>query len=121
MLGIIFAPVTDLLGVCKHLDDSERASTETMGKEINNEGFIGNYSVDFQSYQSLWLIQAGYEREDREVIATRSGLETKMIDDCIKFIQPKRHNVRDRQTQITSGAHHYTLKFRCIALVRHQD
>ena len=64
-----------MLGVCKHFDDSERVGTEALAEEVNSEGFTGDYPVDFQPCQSLWVVQAGYEGEDIEIIATISSLE----------------------------------------------
>jgi hypothetical protein len=63
-----------LSGVCKYVDDSECSGTEALGEEADTKGFTSNYTSDIWSCQSLWVVQAGYEGEDREVIATISGL-----------------------------------------------
>ena len=48
-ISVVFAPVTDLFGVCEHLDDSERPSTKALAEEIDGEGFTSDYASNFQS------------------------------------------------------------------------
>lgn len=42
--------LTDLLGVCKYVDDSKCSGTEALGEEADIKGFTGNYTSDIWSY-----------------------------------------------------------------------
>ena len=64
-----------MLSVYKHLDDSERAGTGALTGKSNSKSLQAITPLIFSHVNPYGLFKLEYKGEDREIIATISGLE----------------------------------------------